>query len=115
MKIQTKAILEQLQIDGLNVPLDEDRSIDLEFSAIDTGGGFKDPMLDFSVTISDWQSSNHQQSKVILSISDPQNRERAIQLTCNGELTIADGQINGRLTDEELTREAIGFIFKLVR
>lgn len=115
MKIQTKAALDKFKIDGQNIPLTDKHVIDLEFSAIDTGGGFKDPMLDFSVSVSGWESPNHQQTQVELSISDTEDREQQIEFSYQGALTIAEGEVNGRITEEDLTKEVIRFVFGLLQ
>lgn len=115
MKIQTSAIVDILKINGESIPLDEDQKIALEFSAIDTGGGFKDPMLDFSIPYSGGEATNHKKSKVSLSLQNPQNAEQVIQLSYEGEITVAEREVNGRLTQEELTKEVVNFVFKLLR
>ncbi len=115
MKIQTQAILDQLLIDGDPLSLVDDQKIALEFSAIDTGGGFKDPMLDFSISLSGGESIDHKKSEVFLSIQNPENADQVIQLSYEGEITVAEGEVNGRLTQEALSKEAIGFVFKLLR
>lgn len=115
MKIQTKAILQKFIIDEQEIRLEDKHSINLEFSAIDTGGGFKDPMLDFSVELSEWESQYHQRSQVVLSIRDMQNREQEIEFSYQGALTIAEGEVNGRITEEELPKEVIRFVFGLLQ
>ncbi|MEL7832587.1 hypothetical protein [Fodinibius sp. Rm-B-1B1-1] len=113
MKIQTQALLEDLQIDGQDIAVEDRQPIFLEFSAIDTGGGFKDPMLDFSVSVSSIEVQNHGESEVRLTVINPDDHNDEVALSYNGAITIADEEINGRITEEQLPKEMIRFIFKL--
>lgn len=119
MKIQTTAQIEALTIDGTPQKLSSEQTIDLEFSAIDTGGGFKDPILDFSFLISKHDVGDvdqGQRSDITVTISD--SNENRSSFSCGSELQTTEDdllEINGRLKEEQLSRELIGFVFKLLR
>ena len=113
MKIQTQAVLNELKIDNQNILLDEEQPIYLEFSAIDTGGGFKDPMLDFSVSVSSIEGQNHRGGEIMIMLADPNGNGDEINLSYKGEITVAENEINGRITEDELPKEMIRFVFKL--
>lgn len=113
MKIQTQAILKALTIDDQDVPLDDQESIYLEFSAIDTGGGFKDPMLDFSISGPTIEVKNHRKRSIMIVLADPADIENEVELSYKGEITIADNEMNGRVTEEQLSREVVRFVFAL--
>lgn len=121
MKIQTTAHIKALAINGIQQDLSADQLIDLEFSAIDTGGGFKDPMLDFSFTIPENNIdviNQRQRTAVTVTISDPNEGENQSSFSCESELHAVEGdrlEFNGRLKEEQLGRELIGFVFKLLR
>lgn len=121
MKIQTSARIKTLAINGSPQKIPADQTIDLEFSAIDTGGGFKDPILDFSFTISkDTVDSigDEQKSDITLTLSDPDKAGNQVSLLYEGRLQTPEKdkfEINGRLKEEQLSREVIGFVFKLLR
>lgn len=120
MKIQTTALIDELTVDGRTFSLPDEKSIDLEFSAIDTGGGFKDPILDFSFRlqssrISDWPEAQAQE--IILSLQDPGREGNKAELSYEGGV-LDKGEaleVNGRLKEEQLSRQLIGFVLKLLR
>lgn len=114
MKIQTQALLKELQIDDQDIAVEDQQSIFLEFSAIDAGGGFKDPMLDFSVPVSSITSQDHDESQVRLMITNPDAPNDEVNLSYTGVITIANEEINGRITEEQLPQEMIRFVFKLL-
>lgn len=121
MKIQTTARIEAFTIDGTPQDLPVDQLIALEFSAIDTGGGFKDPILDFSFSIPKKYAdavNQGRRSGITLTISDPDENGDQSSFSCAGELhAVEDNQleITGRLKEEQLDRELIAFVFKLLR
>jgi hypothetical protein len=115
MKIQTSAEVRSLKSDGQDIALDQHHNIDLEFSAIDTGGGFKDPMLDFSISFEEPTEWSASQSKISLTLVDPNNEEKKVSFLFDGEVTAADRQINGRIKEDQLSREVIGFVLNLLR
>lgn len=116
MKIQTIATIERISIDGESTNR-IDKSIDLEFSAIDTGGGFKDPILDFSFTIEDSDLleliEEYQEMRIML--VDPQEEENEASFSYRLEGSISGKQINGRLKEDQLSRTLIGFVLQLLR
>lgn len=122
MKIQTTAGIETFTINDTPQDLSAGQTIDLEFSAIDTGGGFKDPILDFTFTISkntiDYNTDDGQKPELSLTLSDPDQEGNEVTFSYESRLQVAEeGQfeINGRLKDDQLSREIIDFVFKLLR
>lgn len=121
MKIQTTAQIEALTIDGTPQNVSSDQTIDLEFSAIDTGGGFKDPILDFSFSIPEDNAdaiNQGQRFAITVTIRDPNEDENQSYFSCKGEMQAIKGdllEINGRLKEEQLSKELIGFVFNLLR
>ncbi|WP_138431548.1 hypothetical protein [Fodinibius saliphilus] len=116
MKIQTAAIIDQLLIDDKRVDLAEEHFIELEFSAIDTGGGFKDPILDFSIKVPDKMPIDVGQL-VVVGLRNPQQEERkvAFEYKMPEEQRGSNIAINGRLKGDQLSREVIGFVLQLLR
>lgn len=115
MKIQTSALITSLKRDGHEIALDQHHNMDMEFSAIDTGGGFKDPMLDFSIPLKnslDWRSAPY---TISLTLADPSNKDKKVSFSFNGEVTVSNHQINGRIKENQLNREVIGFVLNLLR
>lgn len=121
MKIQTSAKIKTLAINGSPQNIAAYSTIDLEFSAIDTGGGFKDPIVDFSFTIPKSRVDSvddEQKPDFSLTLSDPDKEGNQVSFLYEGQLQTSEGEnfvINGRLKEEQLSREVIGFIFKLLR
>lgn len=118
MKIQTSAYIDRLSIEGEQLSLPEDQRIELEFSAIDTGGGFKDPILDFSFALE--ASHIDQPGKTVemqLRLRDYAN-DHHCSFAYNAVARSADHkemEINGRLKEDQLPREVIGFVLHLLR
>jgi len=121
MKIQTTAQVTNLIIDGEQVKLDSARDIEFEFSAIDTGGAFRDPILDFSFRIPQqkWEAvSREDRHELELRLSDPDDESRTTNFSYEGALAATedhDIEANGRLKEEQLSREVIGFVLQLLR
>lgn len=121
MKIQMSAKIKTLAINGSPQNIPADQTIDLEFSAIDTGGGFKDPILDFSFTIPiDVVGSvdDEQKSDITLMLSDPDKEGNQVSFSYEGQLQTSEGEnfeINGRLKEEQLSGGVIDFVFRLLR
>lgn len=120
MKIQTTARIEVFAVNGKQQDLPDNQTIDFEFSAIDTGGGFKDPILDFSFTIpkKGVDMDGEGRSEITLTISDPNESNNHVSFSCGSEPQTIEGElyeINGRLKEEQLSKELIGFVFKLLR
>ncbi len=117
MKVQTKAQIKTLDIDGTTRE-PASRNIDLEFSALDTGGGYKDPILDFSFPkegLDIGEKADGEKHDIRLELCDPGNEENNAELLCEHKITPADERVNGRLKEEQLSRELIGFVLKLLR
>ncbi|WP_445665113.1 hypothetical protein [Fodinibius sp. AD559] len=115
MKIQTSAEVTSLKWDEKVIDVNEHHSVDLEFSAIDTGGGFKDPMLDFSIPLRKSIEWSESQPNLSLTLVDPNNENKKVSFSFNGEVTVSNQQINGRIKEDQLTREIIGFVLNLLR
>jgi hypothetical protein len=121
MKIQTSALIKQLIIDGKSFNLAGQQTIDLEFSAIDTGGGFKDPILDFSFLIDESKIAELNDGKnheITLKLSDPQKDYNETSFSFKG--TFKPGgeqnvQANGRLKEDQLSKDLISFVIKRLR
>ncbi|MDX1636911.1 MAG: hypothetical protein R3281_03000 [Balneolaceae bacterium] len=60
MKIQARAEITSYSLDGKDVNMEGNRTrtIELEFSAVDTGGAFRDIILDFSFRITGRELEN---------------------------------------------------------
>jgi hypothetical protein len=115
MKIQTSAEVTSLKCGEQVVDLGQNQKIDLEFSAIDSGGGFKDPILDFSFTIDEVSFGNKKKKSAMgLTLRNPQADDE-ISFSCKADIDYQAKQINGRLKEEELSRELIGFVLQLLR
>ena|SRR6056297_720976 len=120
MKIQTQAPISSLSIDGESVELDSEREIELEFSAIDTGGAFRDPILDFSFCIPSPQKGQlkvEEDCEFAIGLLDP-HADKTITFDYEGRLhetNNAELEVNGRLKDEQLSRDLIGFVLQLMR
>ncbi|MDZ7680752.1 MAG: hypothetical protein U5J63_03315 [Fodinibius sp.] len=120
MKIQTTASITSLSVDDAFVEPDSLRDIELEFSAIDTGGAFRDPILDFSFRIpkqNKLQQEADDGCHFNIGLGDP-NTGKEIAFGYEGPLREGehgDWEINGRLKDEQLSRELIGFVLQLLR
>lgn len=119
MKVQTTAKVKTLSLNGDSHEIKHSQEIELEFSAIDTGGGYKDPILDFSFRISRSADLNsNQRYELELVLGDPDNEEDEVSLKYAGELTAYDNdwfEVNGRLKEENLSRELIGFVLQRLR
>lgn len=119
MKIQTTALVKELLIDGKQYPLEDQKAIELEFSAIDTGGGFKDPMLDFSFSVEATEGlAADQQHKLTLTLVNPRDPDNEATFAYVGAVYPADNhqlEINGRLLENKLTEELLGFVMRRLR
>lgn len=121
MKIQTTAQITALAIDDKSYDLADDQTIELEFSAIDTGGGFKDPILDFSflvqnTDVGEWD--DEQTRKITLTLRNPDKEDSEVMFSYEGTLKKRDRntlEANGRLKEDQLPREVIGFVLQLLR
>lgn len=120
MKIQTTARIERFSIDGNNWQLPEDQHIDLEFSAIDTGGGFNDPILDFSFAIENPEPDvdGNERLEFVLDLRDPQKEDNTVTFSFEGPVTKSENNLliaNGRLREDQLSDELIRFVMKRLR
>ena len=119
MKIQSTAQIDSLKIGSESIAVEDEHTIDIEFSAIDSGGGFKDPILDFSFSVSKAVLSDIETGRKVLiqlTLKDPQNEENTAQFEhevfLQGQESV---EINGRLKEDNLSRTLIGFVLQLLR
>jgi hypothetical protein len=100
--------------------LEPSQEIELEFSAIDSGGAFRDPILDFSFRIpkqNDLQQKIGTGCRYEIGLVDP-NADKEISFDYEGPLRAGDNgglEVNGRLKDDQLSRPLIGFVLQLLR
>ncbi len=120
MKQQTKAYIKKAELDGKKISLPGEVTVNLELSAIDTGGGFHDPIVDFAFTLpgsfGDLQANK--KCTIDLLIGNPGNTEDTIDFSYEGTLKPTKGQqgeIMGRLQDEQVDLEMVRFIMRCVR
>lgn len=117
MKLRTTAQLISCAIDGESLNLENPSTIELEFSAIDTGGGFKDPILDFSfaVDLSDISEiTEDKKHTLIVELSDP-DKDNEVKFSHEGTISITENDrfvTNGRLKEDQLSDKLIGFVMK---
>lgn len=114
MKLQTTALIKQIIIDGVSLNVEDQLIIDLELSAIDAGGGFKDPIVDFSFSVPSGVCSdgNH---KFTVSLSDPDKKDNEITFNYEGTVKQSNGEeivVNGRLKEDQLSKDLVAFIMK---
>lgn len=119
MKIQSTATILSLAIGGESIALENQHTIKLEFSAIDSGGGFKDPILDFSFSISKSMLpdvENDEKLPIQVTLQDPHNEENTARFEHEVLLQGQESaEINGRLKEDDLSRALIGFVLQLLR
>lgn len=121
MKIQSTAIIHSLSIGGSSISLPKQQKIEIEFSAIDTGGGFKDPILDFSFELDTKllpKEDIKDQTPMVVTLCDPRDEKNTAQFEYEPDLVenIGDDvEINGRLKEDQLQRELIGFVLRHLR
>src|SRR5699024_223105 len=121
MKQRIRVPIEQIEIDGKPLELKRQQPLaELELSAIDTGGSFHDPILDFRYTI---EPANRQQlpksdQVVILQLCDPYDEENTIEIQYDGRLhEQGKNRIEGmgRLKGETMSRNIMCFVMRCVR
>ncbi|MCW9707136.1 hypothetical protein [Fodinibius salsisoli] len=121
MKQQTTVVITKVEIDGEVWPLDEPEDIELEFSAIDTGGGFHDPILDFAYELSAEEQAAYLQEDlydITLYLQDPAHEENSLEVAYEGRLKLTDNdrlEGTGRLKDEDMSRDIVKFVIRSVR
>ena len=120
VKIQTTAQINAITIEGNSRNFTNSKTIELEFSAIDAGGGFKDPILDFSFTLEDAVAEFEldQAYQITLTLSNPDKENSEVTFTYEGILKQKNDhiiEVNGRLKEDRLPREVIGFVLQLLR
>lgn len=117
MKVQTKAQIETLVING-KAQEPASPEIELEFSALDTGGGFRDPILDFSFLLQGLdvrERDKNEKHQIRIMLRDPTNEENEAELSYEERINSSAERINGRLKEDGINNEFIGFILKLLR
>src|SRR5699024_3661332 len=107
MKQRLHARIEQIEVDGRSLELKGVPLAELEFSAIDTGGGFHDPIFDLVFTIApgDGQWASGKEHTIRLLLCDPSDNKNKLEIFYDGRLQkIAEGKAEGmgRLKDEEV-------------
>lgn len=120
MKQQTKAYIKKAELDGKKISLPGEVTVSLELSAIDTGGGFHDPIVDFAFTLqgSFGDLQTDKKCTINLLIGNPGNTDDTIDFSYEGKLKSTNGQqveLMGRLQDEQVDREMVRFIMRCVR
>ncbi len=119
MKQRTTAYIKKVELDGKNISLPGEIAADLELSAVDTGGAFRDPIVDFSFTLQGSISNMpaNERCKIDLVIGNPRNTDDTINFSYEGMIKSADGQqmeVMGRLQDKQVDREMVRFIMRCV-
>ena len=120
MKQRTTAFIDSITVDDQPLDLSAHTEIEIEFSAIDTGGGFHDPILDFSyllegITIEEREGQVYDLS---LEVRDPSDEENQVAINYRGTLTRqAEGSYEamGRLKDDNVSRSMVKFVMRSVR
>lgn len=120
MKQQITAIIEKVTIDETTLELVEPADITLEFSAVDTGGGYRDPILDFAYELvvvngTMTEETNHH---IVLDIREPDDSENRLSIAYDGKLKQIAGETlagMGRLQDGAVTRGMVKFIMRCLR
>lgn len=120
MKQQITAVIENMKIDNKVVELPEQADVVLEFSAVDTGGGFRDPILDFTyqLPVLNNETLNESMHSITLLISDPSDFENTLLISYNGKLEQVDGdcmEAMGRLQGKEAGGEILEFVMRCLR
>lgn len=121
MKQQALVVITKVEIDGEDWPLIKPENIELEFSAIDTGGGFHDPILDFTYELEVEESDKHIAEgthQIKLYLQDPSDADNTLNILYEGALNwVDDNRLEGmgRLKDKDMSREIVKFVFRSVR
>lgn len=120
MKQQITAVIEKVAIDETTLELVEQADITLEFSAIDTGGGFRDPILDFAYELVVVNGTINEETicRMVLDIREPDDKENIISIAYDGTLKQIDGKTlagMGRLQNGGVTRDMVKFIMRCLR
>lgn len=120
MKQQITAVIEKVAIGETTLGLGEQAEIRLEFSAIDTGGGFRDPILDFAyeLEVVNGMMTEEAIRPIVLVIREPGDSENRLSFAYEGKLKqVADETLAGmgRLQDGDVTRDMVKFIIRCLR
>ncbi len=120
MKQQIAAIIEKVTIDETTLVFVEQADITLEFSAIDTGGGFRDPIVDFAYELVLLNGAMAEETicHIMLDIREPGDSENRLSIAYDGKLKQIDGETfagMGRLQDGDVTRDMVKFIMRCLR
>ncbi len=121
MKQQVVVVIRKVVINGEDWPLAKPEDIELEFSAIDSGGGFRDPILDFAYELEADESSKQLAEgahQITLYLQDPSDEGNTLEIGYEGSLNwIADNRVEGmgRLKDENMSRDIMKFVMRSVR
>lgn len=120
MKQRIHADIIRIEIGGTTLKIADQPTIELEFSAIDAGGGFHDPILDFVYTIELAESQNISQKKqsILLQLADPGHKKNQTEIIYEGNLNkVNKDQVEGmgRLKDEAVSRGMVEFVMRSLR
>lgn len=120
MKQQITARVYKITIDGRTPALLEPADITLEFSAIDTGGSFCDPILDFAyeLKVVDGRITKDAVYQIVLELRAPEDKELSLSFAYEGKITQVDGETlagMGRLQNGEVTPDMVKFIIRCLR
>jgi hypothetical protein len=121
MKQQTTVVITRVKVDGDVWPQENPTDIELEFSAIDTGGGFHDPILDFTYEFSADGVGQYGEEKVhqiTLNLQDPLDKENTLKISYQGKLLRKDNHRlkgMGRLKNDDMSRDITKFVMRSVR
>lgn len=120
MKQRTTALIDSISVNGEPLDLSGRTEIEIEFSAIDTGGGFHDPILDFSYLLEnvDIEESSQQSYDISLKVHDPTDEENRVAINYRGKLTRKTDtgyEAMGRLKDDKVSRDMVKFVMRSVR
>lgn len=121
MKQQVVVFIKKLDVDGKDFPLAKPEDIKLELSAIDSGGGFRDPILDFAFEIEAGELSREfaeGMNQITLHLQDPSDEGNTLEVTYEGTLNwIEEDRLEGmgRLKDENMSRDIMKFVMQSVR
>lgn len=120
MKQRTTALIDSITVDGKSLDLSGRTEIEIEFSAIDTGGGFHDPILDFSYLLEgvELEETPQQAYDISLQVHDPADKENQVAINYRAKLNPKDDssfEAMGRLKDDKVNREMVKFVMRSVR
>jgi hypothetical protein len=120
MKLHTTVNLQKISVDGEEIQIGDRRTVDIEFSAIDTGGGFHNPIMDIAYTVDisgDLFFEEDEEYAIKLLLSDPDDESNTLEIRYKGKIEGNKNRISGmgRLQEEEVGDKAMAFVMKRFR